>query len=199
MALSTSNLSKIATSSASGGGTLIRDGKYLFMLSKVIGEKKYKGETFIAEFVVMRSEAVEEGVTPNAPGTLCSYVVNLDRNESAAGNVKSLVLALLGIDEGSKEVTIEAFSATVNNLCDSTQPGRGMLLADSTFRKIIRSGPNAGKPFTGHKWEHVANTAESIAAHRAMLDAQSQVAVAPAAAVPAQLAEQAPAATALTA
>ncbi len=168
MGLSSGALSKLGEAKATGGGSPIRDGRYSLLIEKVIGEKKFKGETVIFEFVVMRSEPVVDGVIPNAVGTRCSYVLNLDTNRSAAGNVKSLVLALFDMKEDT--ITAAQFIETFTEMTGPSQPARGMMISTETFRKKIQSGANAGNMFTGHNWKHVKNTPESTAAGRAMLD-----------------------------
>jgi hypothetical protein len=163
-------LKKIAQSKASAGGNIIKDGNYVFEVVNLLLESKFNGSMFIAEFQVR--EAVASGekdssgvpVEPNKIGSMCSYVVNLDKNISAAGNAKALILALYGLDEA--EVSEEDFLAALSAVTEKDQPARGMLIADSTFRKTIRGGPNAGKPFTAHRWQNVAQVADDIAARR---------------------------------
>lgn len=183
MGISASNLSKIAGASASGGGTYIRDGEYAFLIEKVIGEKKFNGETLIVEFFVVRAKPSSDPTVtapPNPVGSRCSYVINLDKNPSAPGNVKAFLMALMGISDVKDE---KEFVDTINEMCGDGQPARGMLIGDETFRKPIQKGPNAGKPFTGHNWKHIPITAEQITANRAILD--SQMVGAPTAATPA--------------
>jgi hypothetical protein len=168
-------MAKIAGAKASGGGNIIRDGNYTFEILNISLENKFKGATFVVDFKVIESEATDayddkgQPVKPNAVGSTCGYVVNLDKNVSAAGNAKRLILALVG--KAEDEVTPEEFVEALDYLTTKAQPARGMRIKDRTFRKTIQSGPNAGKPFTGHAWEHVALSAEQIATNRAALDA----------------------------
>ena len=185
IALSKDLLDKIARAQASGSGTVIKDGIYRLMITKMMIDKKFKGTCFIVEFEVVESKVAIEGVTPNAPGSRCSYVVNLDRNVSAPGNCKAIILALLGVDESKmthegKPATDEQKIAQIMECvawCVSQEnPTRGMLLDDTTFRKEIQNGANAGKPFTGHNWSRVEQTAEEIAARRQAIDAKQKAA-----------------------
>jgi hypothetical protein len=163
---------KIANSRASGGGNQIKDGKYEFTVTKLLMEDKYTGCCFIAELLVDKAEASEPNIEPNAVGSTCSYVVNLDGSGklSAPGNIKAFVLALLGLKED--EVSADEVADYTEKLVASDQPGRGMKITDETYRKTIRGGANAGKPFTAHRWGHVAGQTEaSVAARKAELDA----------------------------
>lgn len=161
-------LRKIAEAKASGGGNITKDGKYTFAVNAMMIEAKFNGTMFIVEHYVKSAEAVEPDVEPNKPGTICSIVYNLDKNVSAPGNTKAYVLALFGYKED--EVTQDEFVATLGELCGPAQPARGMLIRTETFRKPIQKGPNAGKPFTGHRWQHVEQTEDQIATERKYLD-----------------------------
>lgn len=166
---------KIAKAKASGGGTLINDGKYTFMVKKLIAENKFKGACFIAELFVVKSEDTFTGVEANKKGTSCSFVLNLDKNIAAAGNAKAFLLALDGRKES--DVKDEEFIALLEEATNDdptrgvVQPLRGALIADETFRKTVQSGPRAGQPFTGHNWSHIEQTGEELAKRRAELDA----------------------------
>lgn len=170
-------LARIAKAQASIGGNIIRDGIYTFGIFKMVLEQKFNGNMFIVEFKVLESQSypdiVDEKsgkpVTANGLGTTCSYVLNLDKNIAAMGNAKSFVMALVGeTDEGS--IDEEDFQQTLDALLSKDQPARGMAIGDETFRKPIQKGPNAGKPFTGHRWKHIEETEEQIAARRAEFD-----------------------------
>lgn len=185
--LSAELLKKIATASASGGGTPIKDGIYRFMIHKMMIDKKFKGVCFIVEFDVVDAKSSIDGVTPNPVGSRCSFVVNLDRNVSAPGNTKALILALLGVDESkildpktgqpaSDDERNRQIGEVVAWAVSETNPTRGMYLDDTTYRKEIISGANAGKPFTGHSWARVEQTPDEVAARRAEIDAKQKAA-----------------------
>jgi hypothetical protein len=166
---------KIASAKASGGGNLIRDGRYEFTILKLLLEDKFNGTCFIAEMLVESAGEVEQGVEPNRVGSTCSYVVNFDGEGklSAPGNVKLFVLALL--NKGEDELDADQIADITEKLVAPSQPARGMRIADETYRKTIRSGKNAGKPFTAHRWKHVdGQTDESINERRKQLDAESK-------------------------
>jgi hypothetical protein len=163
MSLNKKLAEQIAGADVSGGGNIIRDGKYLFCVQKVFIGKMYNGNMFVAEFGVVESEAVENDVEPNAVGTTCSYVINVDTNKSALGNIKAFLSALIGENPSAEDV--EAITDK-----DGTNPARGAYIRDETYRKTIKSGPNAGKPFTAHRWEYVEQTDEEIEARAKKLD-----------------------------
>lgn len=167
MGIPQSVANKIANAKASGGGNPIKDGDYVFDVLRVICEQKFTGLCFIAEFLVVASEATEAGVEPCQVGTTCSFVANLTKHDSAAGNVKAFVLGLLGLDEASTPP--DRVAAEIDRITSSANPARGMRIGCSTFRKAIRAGANAGKLITLPRWQHAAQTPAEIAANRAEL------------------------------
>lgn len=181
-AISLDLLKKIASAKATGGGTIIRDGIYRFLIHKMMIEKKWKGICFIVEFEVVDAKVAIEGVTPNSIGSMCGYVVNLDRNPSAPGNTKALILGLLGVDESklvnaagqpaSEDEQHAQIAECVAWAISEQNPCRGMLIDDVTFRKEIQSGTNAGKPFTGHNWARVEQQPGEVAQRRAQMDSK---------------------------
>src|SRR3990167_1479710 len=85
----------------SGGGSFFEDGRYLLEVKKLVLQKGYKGESFVAEFVVKESHQKEDGVHPAPVGAERSCVFMLSGGSGAKGasemakhNVKSLALAL---------------------------------------------------------------------------------------------------------
>jgi hypothetical protein len=169
-------LERIARAKASKGGNIIRDGRYTLGILKMVIERLYSGNMFITEFLVLSADNMpgvldDKGLpmTANAVGTTCSYVLNLDKNESANGNVKSLVMALLG-ETNEDNVNEQDFVETLTKLLDTDQPARGMIIKAETFRKTIKKGANAGKPFTALRWEYVEESEAQIAARRAEFD-----------------------------
>lgn len=169
MSLTREEARKIVSASASGGGNIIRDGKYVFDVIRCLTKRAFRGGTvFIAELDVVDAEPTTPGVEPNRPGTTASWVLNLDNNPSAPGNVKGFLLALLGVDEA--RVSQDELESTTVDVVSDAQPARGMRIADETFRKVIRGGPNAGKDFVAHRWQNVQQTPQEVAARRAALD-----------------------------
>lgn len=192
MALSPALKKKIAEAKATGGGNNINDGRYVFEIHRLLVDAKFKGTMFIAEFGVVESEPVIAGTEPNKPGTTCSNVMNMDSNVSAGGNIKVLVMAIENYDEATADepalgppdptgtrhpiveggIVVKRWMADLDRLTDASQPARGMLLGDETYRKTIQTGNNAGKPFTGHKWVHIPDqSAAQIATRRKLIDA----------------------------
>lgn len=169
----------IAGANASGGGTWIRDGRYKFMVEKVHLNEGHSGPCFIAELRVMEAdptgEVDEQGkpVVPNKAGSSCSLVCNLKKHESAAGNAKAFAIGVLGgLGYTPEQITEQVLTA----ICGPNNPLRGAVVSDQTYRKPIRTGANAGKPITLHKWESQTQTQESIKAGRAYLDGTAAVA-----------------------
>jgi len=156
---------KVANSQPTRGGNFLRDGIYRLAVRELKVTKGFKGHCFIAEFLVLESkpDLNVPDTQPNAPGTVGSFVVNLDKFESAAGNVKAFILALLG----SNDVSGKEFAEAMQALCGDQQPARGMLVDDSTYRKTTQKG----NPFTVHNWAHVAGQSqESVAAMRLRIE-----------------------------
>ena len=104
---------KIIDAKATHGGNHIRDGIYIFTILSMTLEAKQGGNMFIVEFHVDESESYPDisddktgkPVLANAAGTTCSWVLNLDKNQSAGGNIKQFVMALL--DETQESVDTE--------------------------------------------------------------------------------------------
>jgi hypothetical protein len=160
-------LKKIASAKATAGGNRIKDGNYLFEIMNILVEKKFSGWMFIAEFLVREAtasglkDATGRLIEPNAVGSTCGYVLNLDKNISAVGNAKAMILALFGMQES--EVSDEDFFASLDAVSKPDQPARGMLIAASTFHKAKRNGDD----FMGLNFTGVDNPEDQVAARRA--------------------------------
>ena len=182
---------QITNAKVTGGGDWCRDGSYVYQVKKLTLEKGFTGVSFKAELKILKGEGIDipSGLaddskgekpglaTPSKVGSVVSYVVNLSKSTSAAGNVKALMMAL----DGPGDSDDAAFTALLKQATDPSggNPFRGALVADRTFRKLIKTGPNMGKPFMGHNWTHVpGQTTEAIKAARATLDAEESAAVA---------------------
>ena len=169
---------KIAGASASGGGNHLRDGNYVLLVENVMLEKKFGGETFIAEMRVMQAtpngELDDKGnaIVPNKVGSTASLVCNLTKHESAAGNAKAFVLGVLAALGYTEEQITEQLMVEV---CDKkVQPLRGMGVECRTYRKVNQgrvNEANKGKPLTLPRWYPIAQDKPSIKAQRAYLDA----------------------------
>jgi hypothetical protein len=193
---------KIAGSSASGGGNFFRAGNYMLLVESVMLDKKFAGDTFIAETRIMKAEpngeVDEKGapITPNKVGTTASLVCELDKHDSAGSNAKAFALGVLGALGYTEEQITEQ---VMTEICDKRiQPLRGFAVEMRTVRKINqgrKNEANKGKPLDLPRWYSVAQTKENIKEQRAWLDANKPgVAAAPAAA-PAPAPTPAPAQT----
>ena len=178
---------KIAAAQASGGGNYIKDGVYGLTVTALKEIRGHNGYSIVAEFHVDASapngerDASGALVEPNPVGSSVSVVSNF-KHESSAGNVKALAIALL-TPLGYTEAQIDA--AAIATLVSDKNPARGIRVNDTTYRKSIQKGPNAGKPITLNRWEPVAQTPDEIAARRKELDESKGVAAAPTAPPPA--------------
>lgn len=172
----------VGTSKATGGGNRIVDGKGRLIVSKIRCQQKTNGPFFIAEFVVESSAKVpvvsllsgqKLDIEPNLPGSTCSAVIPMnDPNvKSGPGNIKALVLALLGYSEAEVDAKPGSLADALAKLDSKEQPGRGMLLDYETYRKLTKKAPQ--KEMTLVKWTHVPQTAgnkpEEIKARAAKL------------------------------
>ncbi len=158
----------IAADPSGGGGNYFKDGHYpRLRVEKLSMKTGHNGESFIAEFRIIDAPvAVEPGVEPSKQGSTASAVWNF-KHISAPGNIKALMLAVVG------SLGIKEFNADVLRKATSdAQPFRGVDVEDCTYRKEIKSGPNAGKPITLHRWSPIEQTLEQLKAQRAELDAK---------------------------
>lgn len=163
-------LEAIAKSKANKGGNHIRPGRYLFEVQEVTAQKCFGGNMFIVELLVLEAQKTGEKdrkgneYEPNAVGSTCSLVVNLDQ-VSGPGNAKAFAMAVF--DEPEEGITVEA----LEELCSpkgfdkegqpTGQPCRFLQIRDEAFVVPQRGDPS--KDFTKHRWEHVAPTAEFLA------------------------------------
>lgn len=164
---------QIAAAAASGGGNYINDGVYRLIIEKMFRKDAPiaagGGTSFITEFRVVESgqDPNHPEVKPNPVGTVCSVVAVVTKHASAFGNIKALLLGALGAfgyteDQITPEVIAEAYS---------TDQLRGVMVDDTTYRKAIKGGKNAGSMITLHKWNSIEQTEEQVAAQKKDLDA----------------------------
>lgn len=175
MALSKDLAKKIADAKTSGSGNRIKKGVYELEVTKVMCDKKYNGTMFIAEMNVLESEAADEKVTPNQPGTTCSVAFNLDKGgaagDAAMGNTKQFVCALRGLDP--ETATSEEFLAALEDVVSERQPDRGRVVGCETIDKEIRTGKSAGTVGCFPKFLHVKQAPADVKARREALDKAS--------------------------
>lgn len=165
--------SQIAAASASGGGTYIADGVYKLMVEKMFEKRSThaggSGLSFITEFRVIESAPHPDypDVKPNAVGTTCSVVCSVQKHASAMGNVKAILLGLLGAFGYTEDmIGPEQIQSAFNS-----DELKGILVENTTYRKAIKTGVNAGKPITLNKWTSIEQTEEDVARQRADLEA----------------------------
>ena len=139
-------LDDVANAKATQSGNNFTDGKGRAVVTKIEFENKNGGPTFVLEAKIERSEKIPVvsmltdqplAVEPNAPGTSASIVVVVSGNENdkkaKLGNIKSVVLSLLGFDEAA--VTPQQFKDALAKLKSKEQPATGMLFDYETYRK----------------------------------------------------------------
>lgn len=146
---------KVAASKASRSGNIIRPGKYLWEIQKVIAGKKHNGNMFIVEMIALESTRTEPDKDPNPVGSAASYVVNLDK-DSGPGDMKSFIMAVLDLPEAqvtSKEI-LEVLAA------EDTLAY--LKVRDEAWEKPQKNNP--AKMFTHHRWEHVEPSVEELTA-----------------------------------
>src|SRR5579872_1809295 len=131
-------LKKIGEATVSGGGNNLRDGRGRLALRKFALESGFHGSRAVAEFIVVASQkkqvvSVKTGkpldIEPNAPGTDVSIVNMLDKHASAFGNVKDLVLHLVGVEDCTQEELV----STITDLEAGAANGR--VIDYDTYRK----------------------------------------------------------------
>lgn len=183
--------SQIANASATKGGNNLKDGKYRLVLERMLVHNGHKGTSVIPEFRVKTSEQTEKDVEPSPVGSTVSCVWNLTQHENAKGNVKALILAMLGLDEAATPVA--QVQQLTEKACSPEQILRGFEVDATTIRRINqgkKNPANRGQVMTLPMWQHVpGQTQESVAKNRAELDgaapAAPPAAVAPATTPPA--------------
>jgi len=171
---------KIATARPTLGSSIIKDGRYILEIDKMMVAAKTGGTFFIVEMIVREAQPLVEGVQPNAVGSKASYVQNLDKHQSAPGNAKAFLLSLYDEKEPpeSDPVALAKFVAefgeAMNFTMGPSQPAKGMLIACETYHKTTRDGK---KDLTLYRWTPVpANSAPEVQARRQALEAAVNIA-----------------------
>lgn len=159
-------INKVAAAAPSFGSDWIKDGIGVLTVKTVLLEQKRAGAMFIVNFIVKEVKP-KDGKPTNTVGSGASWSVNLSTNDSAAGNVKSFVMALMGVADDP--AFAETFAELVND--DPThktlpyQPARGYDIGFETFHKETKKGAD----FMGINWHNVLNPEADVAARRATL------------------------------
>jgi hypothetical protein len=161
-------LDEIVGAAASGAGNYVRDGAYLHTIKKFYVKKGHKGTSVILEMTVDEARKTEPDTEPNPVGSSVSIVNNLTKQDSASGNVKAIVLAVLGFEES--QVDPVALKKATGEALGPNQPFRGVRVRNNTVRRYYdERGKEVPKTFSN--LEHVpGQTPEMITARRAELD-----------------------------
>lgn len=190
---------EIANSQANVKGINFAAGQGVVEIEELILKNmKGAGATFVARCTVIESKSkgdrVHRTITgsqtgeeedtaggdliePNAVGSHPSWPQPLKKFKSAPGNVKAMVLSLLGKEE--TKVTPDQFKEAMRLLVNNdpskgkVQPARGMRIAYSTYDQKVREGKRAGKFNTYVQWTHIpapVNSGDEIAKRREELD-----------------------------
>lgn len=194
MALPKQFATKIAGASVFGKADRFKDGRGVLIVKNVISKAGQKGDMFIMEFVVESVEA-KDGKPANGVGDTIAQALNLTTNQSAAGNAKAFILALIGVDEDPNlaetitEICNEdpkALNYDANGLPEkdpttgalsfmAVQPARGMRVAFETYHTTTQKGAD----FLGVNYYHVADDGKT-AERRAALGLENKPAGTPA-------------------
>lgn len=141
-----------------------RPGNMRLRLKKAVHNQGHEGESFISEWLVMKSE--KTGSTdPFAVGTTVSFVQNFSKSKSAGRRVKQLILGMTGYEEANVEPgQVLKFGV---QLTSQGQPLRGF---DVDVGFIENTDENTGKVYYNPIWKHVPNQKETLARQRKELD-----------------------------
>lgn len=174
-------LDEWVSTSVSGGGNFLKDGKGVLVIKDVTVQKTFKDKrTFIMEAYVKSSspsgDLDESGkiIPPNAVTSTVSYVQLLTKFESAKGNAKAACLAILGPETAAKDD--EGMGADFTELMGLDKDGysqkgvpsimRGAEISYETHRKATKDG---SKILTIPRFTYVDVSPEQIAANRKLL------------------------------
>lgn len=189
----------IVNAKVSFNGNRINDGKYTFIVKKLLAKKSDKNASkayFIAEFFVEEAEAVDVQLDmmrpaekangnqispPNKPGTEVSVAIDLS-SENGPKNVKAILCGLDNIDPNALNDSPEGkakFATLLRGSVGAANPFRGARVRCTTSRKGITKGTNMGQPFTANRWDPVTQTTAEVASNRTKLDALDKKAPTP--------------------
>lgn len=127
----------IETAQISGGGAYFKPGAYK---AKIISCKAIRDRKGVGTFVV-ESELLESSEPTLPVGSVCSWVVKLDK-EPALGNIKAFVAAAMDADP--KAVKAE----NVDQVCSEGNPLKDTILKVSATNITTKTG----NPFTKVVW-----------------------------------------------
>ena len=135
-----------------GGATVNQGGTYPLVgfypkleieaLREKISEKHRGHELYIVELLVHESNVQER-----PPGSRMSVVYNCTKHQSAPGDVKALLAAILHVEPDQID------AATSRASVSSAQPGAGRYVFLEAYEVMI--GDNKDVPFTKTRWSPV--------------------------------------------
>ena len=175
-----SYVDRIVKAKANAGGNIIRDGAYTLAVRKLVIEPSTKGSEvwFKAECYVVESNGVvidanvlkagEVQPTPNPVGSDATFITDIGK-QVGQSNAKSFLCALLNKSEAEADADPAWFGNEIKKAVGVDQPYMGRPIAVASYRKLIKGGVNAGKPFTGYNWRAYVASAEEIAELRGLL------------------------------
>jgi hypothetical protein len=154
----------IGQASATGGGNYLRPGKYVLRLKRADLKQGFKGESFVTEWLVKSAEALanENDESPNTVGSTVSMVSNF-KNRMAVGNVKAMILGMLG--EKESQTKPEDVAQTAQQMVSAQQPLRGMDVRVETYQKRAKE---SNKLLTLPNWYYIDE--QDLKAQRKELD-----------------------------
>jgi len=136
--------SGIKEAKVSQGGVYLKPGVYK---TKVVACKSGTTRAGVGFFVV-ELEALESNNPELPPGTICSWMVTLDK-EPALGNIKSFLAVVNNISE--KQIDEDG----VDLVCSAANPLAGKVLKASA----VNIKTKAGKDFTKVTWTRASASA----------------------------------------
>lgn len=181
--------SKIATTSANSKGDFFKKGSGRAVILECLRKNGDSGESFIARCKILEVKP-KDGAPCNNVGDRVGYVQLLEKFKSAASNVKSFVLAVVGLREAdvSAEDFVETIEDMVNyqagtkseyngRIINNVQVARGMLVDFDSYdqQSKAQKAEGLGKFNTYVRFVHVPateglNDEASVAKRRAELD-----------------------------
>lgn len=181
--------SKIANTTANTKGDFFKKGSGRAVILECLRKNGDSGEAFIVRCKILEARP-KDGAVCNNVGDRVGYVQLLEKFKSSAANVKSFVLAVVGLRES--DVTADDFVETIEDMVNyqagtkseyngrtiqNIQIARGMLIDYDTYdqQSKAQKAEGAGKFNTYVRFIHVPateglNDAKSVAARRAELD-----------------------------
>jgi hypothetical protein len=154
------------TKPATTGGSYIVDGDYDFLIENILmRENGFKGDSFVAELRVERSERVEQDVAPNKVGSSASYarVLNSDFQFQLMMAFMYAVASATGDDLES--MSVKELEEWLKYCTGKEQPCRGIRIHGRTYRTKTKKGD----VITAVRWSASEQEGEEIAANRAKL------------------------------